>query len=661
MRLNPKILLDKIIWFSYVALAVFTPLIFTTSTTELFEIPKMLIVYGLTSIILTLTLFKTITDKKISLPAPTTPTLILIFTAFLAFQALSTFFSIDKFTSIYGYPTRLNGGLLSQLSYFILFTCALINLNKTTSYKLLATSIITAFAVSLWGIPSHFGYDPNCLVLVNKLTADCWQAEFQPTLRIFSTLGQPNWLASYLVLTLPLSIALFLAGKTTLQKAVYLIASASIFLAFIFTNSRSGTAGMTITVIIFVALLGKKFLIKNKKIVIPATAAAVIVLMTFGSALFQRLKETQTGVTAGGTETSRIRAVVWQGAWQIFLNHPLLGTGPETFAYSYQKIRPLAHNQTTEWNFFYNKAHNEFLNYLANIGLVGFGAYLAFLFIATKNILQVSRVKLDESRSRQVDNSRLRSNNNQDTIIAKGAIAAIIGYQVTIFFGFSIVSTQTLMYLLIAQTLVIGNRSFKEIPLKLNRLQLTGLTLLTLLTGLWLLVSTFRLYFADVLLNRAKSTSAPSRSTQAFTNALLTFPTQNPFIASDFANHSAIYSIDFEDLSTSRQYADLSDSLAKRTIKTAPNNFLTIRRLVSSYTLIGPNNPKYQREGELLSQKLVQLAPTDPQSYYTVAKFYAAVGNQEELIKNLETALKLKPNYFEAQELLDQIQSKPLE
>lgn len=662
VTLNVKSLLDKTIFFCYAGLVVLTPLIYTTSTTELFEVPKMLIVYGLSTIVLTATLIKFIVHKKITLPAGP---IIYTFLAFLAFQTLSTFFSIDKFTSIYGYPTRLNGGLISQFAYLLIFICALINLSKALCVKLLALSVLTGLAVSLWGIPSHFGYDPNCLVLTGQLNSTCWQAEFQPTLRIFSTLGQPNWLASYLVLLFPLSLAFLIGSKNNLNKTIYAACTFAIFLAFIFTNSRSGLAGMVTAIIILAALLGKKFLGKRLKIVLPIAAVVVLVSLVFGATLVSRLKEIQSGQSLGGTETSRIRQIVWTGAWQVFTQNPILGTGPETFAYSYQKMRPVTHNQTTEWNFFYNKAHNEFLNYLANIGIIGLLLYLSLLYLSLKTIYKIARQNISVIASKAKQSSPLEiaaspamrgPRNDTVSLLAKGIIAAVIGYQVVILFGFSVVVTQTLMYLLVALALIFGNPKLKQINIKVNKFQSAGILVLILISGLWLLVSVFRLYFADAELNRAKNTYSPPDSIRAFGNSLLAFPTQNPFVASDFATYAAIDATSTDQ--PSGTYTKLADNLAQSSFKYAPNNFLVIRRLVNVYTLIGPQNQKYKTQGEKLAQLLVTLAPTDPQSYFTAAKFYAAVGNKSKTLSNLKKALNLKPDYVEAQDLYKQLTAK---
>ena len=375
------------------------------------------------------------------------------FAVFVAIQTISTFFSIDKYTSIFGFPTRLNGGLLSQFAYLIIFATALFNLSKEGAKKILITTVATALFVSLWGIPSHFGRDPSCLVLTGRLTSGCWQADFNPQLRIFSTLGQPNWLASYLVLTIPLTLAFSLFFKSA--KAKILFASFAIiqFSALVLTASRAGLAGILASLLLFFILTGTNNISKNWKLIAFALTAFLVIFIIFGTNLTSRslapvsqIQETKTNISTANnqqeislpTESVKIRLIVWQGAFEIFKKWPTLGSGPETFVSSYFMLRPQVHNKTSEWAFYYNKAHNEFLNYLSNTGTLGFLAYLALIFTIVYTLYQSFR-----------GSSRFDS----DNILSKGALAAFVGYLVTIFFGFSVVATQTTLFLMLASTI----------------------------------------------------------------------------------------------------------------------------------------------------------------------------------------------------------------
>lgn len=636
MEKSPESILDKLIWIVLLSLVIITPLIFSSFNTELYEVPKMVLVYLGASLLLPLTLIRFIKQKTISWPK--NPTAI-FFLVFIASQIISTVFSIDKFTSIYGYPTRLNGGLLSQFAYFIIFTCAVINLSSKRALSLIIATVVTSFAVAVIGIASHFNLDISCLILSNTLSASCWQAEFNPTLRIFSTLGQPNWLAVYLVQTAPFALALLFFSTKRKARLILALISFCLILALIFTGSRSGFAGLIAAFLIFFALNGKKFIHKNRKLFIASTVIFLVLILTSGSLLFSRLTETvkRQKTVAGGTETGQIRLIVWQGAIEAFKKSPILGFGPETFAYAYSMYRPLAHNQTSEWNFFYNKAHNEFLNYLANLGALGTATYLALILSFTKSISNI-----------------LKNKNQTASSLSKAAIAAIIGYHVAIFFGFSTVVSQLTSYTLIAAVFSLGQPGFYTKGLKIGNLMQKFLFLAVGLAGLWLITFTLRIFLSDIFFNRSQNLQS-SKVIEASFNAIDTFPSQNPFYLSDFAQSNAGQAGNLEDQSAKDLFSKTASIMAMRAEAAAPNNFIILRRLINTYIILNNLSPQYQSQLTELELKLQKLAPTDPQTYLTSAKIEISLDNKAQANKFLGEALNLKPDYVEAIDLKNQL------
>src|SRR3989344_4327610 len=136
---NPLYLLDKIILTIYFALAVATPLIFTTATTELYEVPKMFFVYFCTVILFCLTLLKITLTKKLEIPKSKT---LLALIAFTLVILISTITSTDRYLSVFGYPTRLNGGLISQFAYLVIFATFLINTSAEKAKSVLMALVI---------------------------------------------------------------------------------------------------------------------------------------------------------------------------------------------------------------------------------------------------------------------------------------------------------------------------------------------------------------------------------------------------------------------------------------------------------------------------------------------------------------------------------------
>src|SRR3989337_2541715 len=179
----------KIITFSFYILFFFTPLFWTASNFELFEYNKMVLVYLLTIIVTTAWLIKMIQEKSLILRR--TP-LDIPLLAFLLANILSTIFSIDPHTSIWGYYSRSNGGLLSLVSYLALYYALVSNFEAKQAVNFLKAAVFGGVAVALWAIPEHFGVSPSCVILTNQFGASCWVQDVQA--RVFATLGQPNWL-----------------------------------------------------------------------------------------------------------------------------------------------------------------------------------------------------------------------------------------------------------------------------------------------------------------------------------------------------------------------------------------------------------------------------------------------------------------------------------
>lgn len=345
---------------------------------------------------------------------------------FLFTQLLSTLFSIDPRTSWLGYYSRFNGGLFSIITYCLLYWAYVSNLDKNDTVVIIRNSLFAALLVAIYGIMEHAGRSPSCLILTGNLNVDCWVQDVRT--RVFATLGQPNWMAAYLVALIPLSWNLSLP-----KSKFWAAASIILFVAILFTKSRSGLLGAIIALIIFAS---GNFLSKNKKTVALITVGVVLIAAIFGTpwshSLFAKPANTEPTATSGegGTESGDIRKIVWKGAFNIFKAYPILGTGPETFAYSYYQFRPVEHNLVSEWDFLYNKAHNEYLNYLANTGSVGFVSYATLIIFSLYQIYKTKKFDL---------------------------LAGYVSILVTNFFGFSVVVIQILFFLFPAMAITWKN------------------------------------------------------------------------------------------------------------------------------------------------------------------------------------------------------------
>ncbi|OGV89140.1 hypothetical protein A2Z41_01180, partial [Microgenomates group bacterium RBG_19FT_COMBO_39_10] len=378
---------------------------------------------------------------------------------FLISQIISTIYSLDRHTSLWGYYSRFNGGLFSTISYLLLYWVYVSNFNKEKTLTALRFTLTSAILVSLYGLAEHFGID-----------AQYWVQEVQ--IRVFSTLGQPNWLAAWLVALLPLAWTIILLKKQPIFKKFsfpYLgyILTTIFFLCLLYTKSRSGLIGLAGAYLLFWGLIGLINRQKIKELAKPFISLSLLLLvLTFltgtpwtphlGQIKEKIIKtptqeatipaESQPGLLI--SESGDIRKIVWQGALEIWKHHPILGTGVETFGYAYYWYRPRAHNDISEWDLLYNKAHNEYLTLLANTGFIGLFTYLiligTFLFWSLKQII----THLKKAK--------------ETILLITALLAGYISILITNFFGFSVVPISLLFFLLPAMAIVLTSQPEKE-------------------------------------------------------------------------------------------------------------------------------------------------------------------------------------------------------
>jgi putative inorganic carbon (HCO3(-)) transporter len=394
-----------------------TPLIVTPFTFELFEFPKTLFLYLSSTALFAYLIWPKKEKsfiKKLNLKKLWPIGLWCVF--FLA----SFVFSQDQSTSFWGYYTRFNGGLMSQACFVTVFFFVYKHVNsKESKSTLIKTVLLCASLVSLYAILQHFGIDAKLWIQNVKL-------------RVFATLGQPNWLASYLLLTMPLAAWLFFADKSRQKYKKHLLFVCFVvqFTAFWFTYSLSGIAGLLVQAGLFSTFF-RKLICQNRIRALVMAATIFAIALSFPGPIGSRIGElkniAQREVAAfaaevdspiQGGDTGHIRLLVWQGAIKLWLSSPkvfFIGSGPETFAFAFLKFRPEALNSTSEWDFLYNKAHNEYLNLLATQGVLGLGGYLALFYFAVRRA--------------------------QTSLLNKALTVGLLGMSTSIFFGFHVIVT----------------------------------------------------------------------------------------------------------------------------------------------------------------------------------------------------------------------------
>lgn len=705
-RLLNKI--HKAIVFCFYAIFFFVPLIMHPSTFELFEFNKIWFLWGAALVIFFLWGMRVILERRLVIQR--TPLDIPILLLLVA-HILSTLFSMDRHVSWWGYYSRFNGGLLSMLTYTFLYYAFASNVLKKDGQDLLRTTkfllicILSGIAVSLWGFPSHFGKDLTCYVFRGELSDVCWTYAFQPQVRMFSTLGQPNWLAAFLIVLVPSTIGLFLTlfkplsiqkeipeallRRPLLVKIILILSIALMYTCLIWSNSRSGFLGfwigMGVSGILFTALpfLRRKKtpaqIFKTRSFQFFGAVGILLVVMTFllghhitefkkysivgimenSRAQKQESKNESTtptttaptaeetaptGAPFGGSDSGRIRTFVWRGAFDLFKMYPLFGSGPETFAYAYYKVKPQEHNLTTEWDYLYNKAHNEFLNYLATTGILGFGSYMAFIILfyilAIKNLL---------TRSQSY------------SYIAVALVGAFTGTHISNFFGFSVVIGNLYLFFIPLLFFIYQNSLPKKEWVWIfgksesnvtSGVQKTFIVILGLIT-LFFEYQLLRAWMADTKyalgynLNRAGDYTGAFQHLQKAVEMRPGEPVFKDEYSINLATLSLLYATQNQ-LPQAQQLAATAKTLSDELVTKYPNNVVFHKSRTRVLYSISEIDPSYLDAAIGSLQKGIELAPTDAKNVLNLALFLAQKGDMNGAIQQLEKARTLRPNYRDA-------------
>ncbi len=593
--------MTKLIRYTILSLFFFIPLTFSFKNFELFEFPKIILIYSFTSILLIQHILNHLLNNT---PLFTKNRLSLIFLIFLFSQILSTIFSIDRHMSFFGYYSRFNGGLLSIICYFILFQILSVYIDKDFTQKIINTSIISAFFVCLYAILQHFGIDKNL-----------WVQDVQN--RVFSTLGQPNWLAAYLSIVICFILFQIDQNPSILNLKSYIIFQIC-FLSLLFTKSKSGLIAVSIPLSYFFlkTLINKKY---HQLIVLSLLIFIPILIFDnpIKDKLFPKILKIEDSIIEDYyniTASQDIRKIVWQGALNLWKKFPILGSGLETFAISYYWVRPISHNLTSEWDFLYNKAHNEYLNYAATTGSVGLISYLLLIVFS------------------------LLSLKTQPYLLL-----AYLTILITNFAGFSVVVTSLYFFLIPAFTLgkykkTSQTPSSKSIKILLNIL---------LIIPLYFLYFSVKYFLADrhYFLSNQYLKKYPQNSLVEISKSVKLLP-GNPEYQIQYAQILSSIALSSNDNTYSQKALD---ALVKaEEISPFHPNYLK----KSAQILFNLGQTKTAID---LIKKTSLLAPTDAKTFYILATFYTST-DQINLAKTAyQKALDLKSNYDHAHMGLAQI------
>ncbi|MFZ3301384.1 MAG: O-antigen ligase family protein [Microgenomates group bacterium] len=611
------------------------PLIFFKNTSELFEFNKIITLYLFTILIVAVWAYNSITHKRFIFRRTILDTPLILY---LLVLFISTLFSTDPRTSWLGYYSRFNGGLISQICYALLYWAYVSNLNKKQTINNVYYALTSTTIVSILAIGERFGIFTTCGLMGFGYSESCWVQDVQN--RVFSTLGQPNWLAATITALIPMSWYFLISDNDQFKnrnailfpKIFWFLISVLLFVALLFTKSRSGFLAFGIETVVFWSLILWQYKFKKIKELVGLIFISFALVFLFNKPVNI---STQTPAVAspvletGGTESGTIRKYVWLGAMNIFKKYPLFGSGPETFAFVFPNAKPIGHNLTSEWDFIYNKAHNEYLNYLATTGLFGL---IAYAILIVYSLIAIWKTK-------------------NKTIMAS-LISGYFAILVTNFFGFSVVYVSLLFFILPAIALTFDQEQNLHLNhVRLGILEKILILIVFLLTPI-IIFNIFKYWQADTFYNNARN----SNRQQDYENAKTEIEK-----AINISKNESIYWAE-----SAVSYAELSLTQAKKTNETeskkmaekaeldaiqavvlSPKNINNLKILSSTYYKFSIFSNDYLTLAEEPLINAITVAPNDPKLHYQLGVLNLKNGKIDEGLFNIKKSVELKPNYKE--------------
>lgn len=399
-----------------------------------YNIPKMITLYicGAILFILLLIRYKELKFDRYDL----------LFGIFIFLVTLSTIFSVDVKTSIFGMNNRFEG-LFAFICYFLIYYTARYYLNfnnKTINITLIIISVI-----SIIGILQYYN-----LIPISKYYGQSFAS---------ATFGNRNFFGSFLALVVPYTLCLYIFYNKERAIIPCLLA----FFSLLCSLTRSAWMSF-----IIIALIGFIHIIRLKdkniwKRSILTFALFTMLFITFYiskpttfssrldstfsdfDSIFDTIKSDENQdlniisiLTSLSDKIASNRMVIWKSAIKLMQHYPVFGSGPDAFfaGLCESETEYLINIVKPTLNGFPDKAHNELLHIGSTIGIPALIIYITFIILTLR---------------------KLRKTNLKENKISFIIYICIISYIIQSMFNISTIGIAPIYYLIIGYAYQMNN------------------------------------------------------------------------------------------------------------------------------------------------------------------------------------------------------------
>ena len=563
---------------------------------------------------------------------------------FLIIYATSTFFSIDRWHSFWGFFGDPSRGLISLVAVIIAYYLIVSNYTAKRMHWMIGGLVVSSLMISTWSaflffsiniipdkisqyIPLSFiGTITGLEVFVGMMIPIIMMASFKLTEyknKLIKVIGY------LLLIYIPINLALILAFYQRTVISIILL-GVGFFLLYILSNIVSS---------------------RKKMVWVPMIAFVLtIVVLIIGNNKFAKIN--------APIEISPSAKISWKVATNSLKDNLLVGSGPAIYGFDFSKYKPEAFNDNIFYNLRFYQGTGLFFEALPTIGILG----TIFLLALTITFINVAIYLISKERQK-------------DKVYSLGLLSALIILIVSLFFvkleGTILILTGILGALSIATMLYENNVEGNYINLSLKASPKFALTLAFIFIVVSAGVATLfvyigKAYVADVYAgkNISNENTINEKSINNILRAISLNKREGRYYSrasQEFmilANKNATNSEKNKNTKKIKKYLDKASLYANKGAEYMPNDALTIAALAQ----INESLTMYDQKALKLALKnyedLQKLEPNSPIPFLKIGQIKMVISMSEKdkakkkkLLEdandNLQKAIAKKKNFAE--------------
>jgi|GEM_PF-7012095 len=367
--------MKKAIFILLTAAVFLTPLIILPLTIDYYHPPKELFIQTIVILCLALWLIQGIKQETIEItPSNVYPFLLV----FCAITGLSLIWAPSRYLGLRDYSQ-----VLTYAAVF--FLCLNMVVRQKDAVAIAKYAFAAGVISAAYALVEYFGID---FIKYPGVNFPDWR------FKLYSTFGNPDFLANYLIMIFPVGVAFYISAKGALSKTLFLISLAIVFYAILAAFSLGAILGLLAAAAFGVFLfimenIRLKKLIEHRHIVFDI--AILIIALGIISTSFPSIlhKAKSSPAWRAGLENRRMP---YKTAYRMIRDHPILGVGVGNFKYRFPEYRgkmlaaqqryfdPIVLDRERHLH-----VHNDLIQIWAETGILGFISIILMFFLICKN------------------------------------------------------------------------------------------------------------------------------------------------------------------------------------------------------------------------------------------------------------------------------------